>query len=666
MTYLDDTFNAGGHLAQALEGYKRRDGQVLYAQQVDRAITGRLPILAEGPTGTGKSVGYLVPAIYHAITNRRRALVVTSNIALQEQLVTKDLPMLAEALPWRFTFALVKGRSNYLCLEKAEEEEAGRSGDLFGGKDLDEQRNAITTWAALTQTGDVSELPFEPNYQVWGRFSVGPDECHGSDCPFYDDCWANKALRRAADAHVIVTNYHLLFAHLQVMAKIGKSIVLPEYDVLILDEGHRAADIARDFFGFEIREGSFKWVAQRLDAKRKSWLEAQGNAYLAALGTYRRSPRYNKRLREANAIDSSAVVAALREAEGILHRQSEAEADQVARSELRKRSRRAGELAGWIEEATTLGNPDVVYYVDVDQRSGRVALCSKPIDVAPMLAERIFADTPTVIVTSATLTTDGTFSHVAAALGVPDRRLEVQAEAPFKWDEQCLLVLPKVADPTSPHFADEVATTLVRVVELARGRTLGLFTSYRNLGLAHERLAAAGLPYRVMRQGDLPRTTLVEEFKRDVSSVLLGTESFWQGVDVPGEALSCVVVDKLPFGQMDDPVLDAIKERDPGGWFANYYVPEAIIALRQGVGRLIRSEADYGVVVLLDARLTTKPYGARFLRSLPKMVKSRDLGVIRSFLDDTARARGQAVPDDAPAARDPEAPPPLGDLDIPF
>lgn len=639
MSYVEDTFNMGGHLGLALPGYAPRKGQIDYAKAVDLAIEHKRHLVAEGPTGTGKSFGYLVPATYHAVHNQRRVIVVTSNIALQEQLITKDLPVLAEALPWKFTYAMLKGKNNYLCIERYEKEKLSNQRCLDPSEE--QAREEILTWGAFTRDGDKNCLPRVPPDSVWRDFSVSPDDCKGKHCAFFRDCFSVRAKERAHAAHVLVTNYHIFFAHLQVKEDTGRELVLPAMDVVILDESQDAAEIARDFFGFQLRPGTFKWLARDLPAKERDLLEATGSAFCSRLAAYSRTPEYSRRLKAREPVQWRDLSTLLQDAESRYAHLAAGEEDPGVRAQQKQRGDKACELAEQLEEAMTLSDPEKVYYIDRFEH-GSAALRSKPVNISERLGKLLFGAAPTAVVTSATLAVNGGFDHVIEELGMGDCD-GIVVESPFKWENQALLILPQgLPEPTAPAFQSAMATTIAHVVDLARGRTLALFTSYRNLNAAYDRLKDMDCEYPLLKQGDLPRTTLVEEFKVR-SSVLLGTDSFWQGIDVPGEALSCLVVDKLPFPTPDDPVLDLLTERDPHGWFKKYSLPRAILKLRQGVGRLIRTPEDLGVVVLLDTRLVTKGYGKQVLGSLPKMPVQRNLGAIRGFLDGEIRASEELI-----------------------
>ena len=641
MSYIDDVFGPTGLLAAALPGYKVRAGQVELARSIDTVLGEGGVLLAEAPTATGKSLAYGVPAAWHAAHNARRVVIVTANIALQEQLVGKDLPLLARVLPWPFTFALAKGINNYLCNDRLDEATA----DLLmstgsEGAEVQTQWAQIVAWAARTEKGDVSELPFEPLSVIRPRFTTGSDECLGAACPRKVGCHALASRQEAKRAQVVVTNYHLYFADLALKAQ-GAEGVLPPYDVAVLDEGHKAADIARDFYGSRTTAGALRWATRHLRGRRgvaaidnelQAKLALETERYFRALGAYAQTDDYYARLRKESPVAWDRLVTLLAEAEKKLRKASvELPIPGEKKQELRQAADKCALHAASIGQAMKLEDArNFIYFIE-SQGDSRVALMSAPIVVADRLRADLFEKVRSVVVTSATLTTGGTFDFLRQEMGA-DGGEEMIAESPLDWEHQALLVLPGgIPEPNDKSFGSSMAEALLDVVHLARGRTLALFTSYRMLDLAHKRLLAADLPYRVLRQGEAPRLALLKAFKEDVHSVLLGTESFWTGVDVPGEACSVVCIDRLPFESPADPLIDAVCERDRNA-FKRFLVPRAILAFRQGVGRLIRTESDRGVVVCFDRRVVDKGYGRSFLRSLPPMKQRRDLEAVREFL----------------------------------
>lgn len=639
MDHVEAVFGAGGLLAARLPGYEARAGQLSLARAVDGAMREGRHVLAEAPCGTGKSLAYGVPAVFHARTRGRRVAIATANIALQEQLVGKDLPFLREVLPWPFTFAILKGRANYLCPDRRADTVARRNLD---GLSAAERRQAedILAWSETTVAGDVSELPFVPPARVWSRFSVSADECRGEACALVEQCPYEHARARAWTADIVVTNYHLLFAHLALREQIGQDVVLPPFDLLVCDEAHEAADIARDFHGFSVSEMAIRRLAGRAEdaghERLADLLRREAGEFFHLLACHARSKAYAGRLRRAGVVSAEA----LREALGSLVAVAEARAEderlsRKARAEARTTSRLAETAAARLIEATEIADPNKVYWIEIDAKE-RPHLKAKPIDVGPILRTSLFERTGSVVLVSATLATGGRFDFVRRELGVPEETAELVAETPFVFETQALLIVPEdLPDPREPGFPEAVASVMKHVIDACGGRTLGLFTSYRVMNAVHEHISGNG--HRVLRQGDLPRQELTRIFKDDVASVLLGTDSFWTGIDVPGEALTALVIDKLPFPHPEDPLIDAICERNPAA-FRTCLLPRAIITLRQGVGRLIRTRADHGVVVLLDRRVADKAYGREILRSLPPMRSSRRLTSIPRFLEEAGRA----------------------------
>ncbi len=535
------------------------------------------------------------------------------------------------------------------------------------GYDAREQWGEIVRWGSTTKTGDLSELPFEPLPMLRTKFTTSADDCTGKACPRFEDCHAEKAKKLVAGARVVVTNYHLFFASLAMQKEFGKGL-LPPADIVIMDEAHKAADVARDFFGFRFTAGSVRWACRlltppktqgkkksalpMLDAELKEKVLELADAFFAELLTLAQSEKYFARLTEPHASSTWQMLHA-----GLLDvkrcYEGAASTELLARdrkSEVRKAARKAGILAAQLKQAMLApgsgevdegGTENAVFFLELYGRAPELkcALCSKLIDVAPVLQSELFeaSTTRSAIITSATLATrdpkKGGFDWIQGELGAYDAR-ELQTPSPFDFRRQALLVIPEgLPDPSARDFADRIAEHVLQAVEQARGRTLGLFTSYKGLEAAHALVKRRlGDRYLILRQGEAPRTQLIKRFRENVSSVLLGTESFWAGVDVPGESLSCVVIDRIPFETPNDPIVDAMSERLGKKYFKEIAIPRAAIKLRQGFGRLIRASGDRGCVVLLDRRLTDKPYGRLLLASLPETARSRSLQDVGRFL----------------------------------
>jgi ATP-dependent DNA helicase DinG len=686
-SYIDEVFGPGGLFAEAFPGYEARQGQVELSRMVEEAMRDGWPAMGEGPCGTGKGMAYGVPAAWHALHRRKKVLIVTANIALQEQLVTKDLPLLQRILPWLhpvlgrpFSFALLKGRSNYLCHSQLNLRDADINDFAFLKRATPEDEVAverIREWAKTTETGDVSELPFIPAKHVWSRFAISSDDCKGRGCQFYKEgrCLPARAIEDAANADIVVTNYHLLFAHLAVRSMTGMDLVLPGFHLLVMDEAHEAADIARDFFGFMVTEGSVRklaaWVKKEGGGNDPDLAEdmmSLAKAFFERVAAYAASDRYRRRLRIGgyascgsliDKIDQAARLAEKRMAGGGVKQPGQSAQQTMAElavpgcytppdehdkkisdddAEARNALRRARKLAMDISEAVALDDPNKVYWIETDERGPKIK--AKVIDVSSQIASELYGEhnesvkesvrIESVVMVSATMTTSSNFEFVRREMGVPDIALEIIAESPFDFERQGLMVVPQALPiPAAPEFPGAVAMVVERVIDDVGGRTLGLFTSYRIMNIVHDHIVRGR--HRVLRQGEMPRTDLARVFKSDVASVLLGTESFWTGIDVPGEALTAVVIDKLPFPNMDDPFIDFVCAHDTEA-FKNVLIPRAAMLLRQGVGRLIRSQTDIGVVVICDRRLVEKPYRHSFIASLPPMHRSRELGDVRRFL----------------------------------
>ena len=627
MTYLDEVFGVGGLLARRFRGYAPRAGQLQLAHAVDRAFTDDRHLLGEAPCGTGKSVAYAVPAIWHAVHRERKVVIATANIALQDQLVRKDLPLLREILPWPFRFAVLKGRQNYLCRARLDEvvELRRRSAPLPFPIAETDGFDRLAAWAEQTKTGDQADLGFTPPGRLWSEVSTSSDDCHGSSCRYADACFSNEARANAADAHVVVTNYHLLFAHLQLRMLTGRDLLLPTFDAVICDEAHEMADVARTTFGWDMSvrttRGFIRDAAKWTDAAP---LAATSEAFFAALAG--RSPAAQERVASTACSESEALCQSLDAIdEGLEHAPAEGDEQQAAVEALRRRART---IRDRIAEGASPVDSDRVYWLERER--GHVRLCARPVDVAPMLRGLLFKQVRTACLVSATLTANRRFDFIRSETGIPRTAVELKVDSPFDFRSQAVLLLPKdLPRPGHASFADAVIDTVERVVDAAEGRTLGLFTSHRMVELVHDRLRRG--KHRVLKQGDLPKADLLRIFRDDVSSVLLGTTSLWTGVDVPGEALSALVIDRLPFPRPDDPVLTILQERDPDS-FGKHVLPRTAILLQQGVGRLIRSVTDRGVVVLLDRRIRDKAYGRYLLGSLPPMPIDSSLEFIRPFL----------------------------------
>ena len=626
---VDEVFGPKGLIAQKNPRYEPRLGQVRLSKAIAAALVGEHHFMGEGPCGIGKSKAYGVPAA-HLARHGKKVLIVTESIALQEQLVGTDLPALRDELGWPFKVGVMKGKSNYVCVDQLDNLGEGIPGDI-----RDEERHAyqlVHAWALTSKRGDKSELPIKPPDAVWSKFTMPTGDCPGKRCSEYIRCHSKVARDEAAQADILVTNYHMLFLN---MAYGGT--LLPASDVVILDEAHAAADVARDVLGFSIGAGAFK--------KFPAYAERQGNATIArmiregvneffhTLLRFHDSDQYKSLLRWPAPFGADKLV------EGL-----EAFAGTFAKSPL---ADAALDRAAKLKASLALEDENLVYSIQVTERPNgfgppirRASLRAQYVNPGPALSSMLWGSYKSVVAVSATITTDGRFDFARRELGAPSGTSELVVETPFAFDRQALLVIPptsELPEPNDERFPRVAAKKLVEAIEASDGRTLALFTSYRALHAAYDAVVAAVAKWpeakrpRIMRQGEAPTQLLIRDFKLDHRSVLLGVTSLWTGIDVQGQALTTVVIDKLPFGSPDDPVTIRLSESDPQS-FGNYTVPKSILLLRQGVGRLIRSTSDVGAIVLLDKRVTTKSYGSRFLRSLPTMRRGTSAAQIKTFL----------------------------------
>jgi len=670
-SYLREAFGPGGWLAKAAGGsYEVREGQLQLAAAVDQAFARRVPAFLEGPCGTGKSFAYLIPGIVHALGRRQASgraaplLVSTASIALQEQLVATDLPRLQQALPQRFTFALLKGRANFLCNDAV----GAATVPYRATAEETEQLRQIKRWAEHTPTGDKSELPFVPVERLWKRVTVDGDDCKGKDCPQRDACHFERARQAAAGADVLVVNHHLLCADLAVRAAYPGVSILPEAAALVVDEAHELADVARDFFGATLTPHVVKRLAryaEEFDAADPADVTAAGEAYFAdlralaeaheraELGEHRRSIYSVKRpLDDGREVAGAAAFAdhvarlargaaqELKELDEAEKERGLSDAERDARAKHRTASRRFGKVARWLERLHGEPDPNVAAWLELqppdDRGERRFALEARQVDVTPALqslAERVKA----LVLTSATLTVAGSFEHLQGETGIaPAIALEVAS--PFDFRARCLVVTPdRMPLPDAPDWPAACAQVIKKLVAAADGRTLALFSSKKNLERVFA-LVATTSDRAWLKQGALPSRQLASAFKRDPRAVLFGLKSFWTGIDVPGDSCVAVFVDRIPFPQREDPIIRKLHAQHGTAAFERVDLPRALMQLRQGFGRLIRARSDYGVVVFGDRRVVTKGWGRRVWQSLPACARGRSSAEVGAFL---ARFRQQ-------------------------
>lgn len=638
---LEAVFDEGGALARALDGFEPRAGQREMAAAVARTLAQGGTLLVEAGTGTGKTLAYLVPAVL----SRRRVLVSTGTKNLQEQVFFKDLPALREALGIPFTAAYMKGRSNYLCLHRFD---AFKERPVFRSLGERMYLEVVQEWAASTDTGDRAELSELPeDLSFWNDIAATAEQCLGSECPQYQQCYVTRMRQTAAAADIVIVNHHLLCADAAVRhSSFGE--VIPECHAAIIDEAHQLEDVATQYFGFAVSTYRFDELVH--DAKRVVGggvafepatarqlhddlvrLDDHARSFFQALEETRRRAtqdersRFTPRMAERIWEPGAALVQALESLEATIR---------LARDvpeELLSIARRVSDIRDQLAQLLRADDPEYVFFVEVRGRG--VFLRAAPIDVSGVVRELLIDRMAATVLTSATLAVNGAFDYVRSRLGLRGAG-ELQLPSEFDFASQAVLYLPRqMPDPRSPAFLEATAGEVLEILRRTRGRAFVLFTSYA--ALREVRVMLEGrLPYPILVQGTAPRTALLQQFRERGNAVLLATASFWQGVDVAGEALSCVIIDKLPFASPGDPVtaarIDAINTAG-GNAFADYQVPLAILSLKQGLGRLIRTRRDRGVLAILDPRVRTMGYGARFLAALPPAPITHRLDDVERF-----------------------------------
>ncbi len=644
---MEDVFGPNGLIARYHPNYEYRPGQIEMADSVHQTLTDGGIALIEAGTGTGKTLAYLLPALAAG----RRVIVTTATKNLQEQLANKDIPFLQDIIPRKFKAICMKGRANYVCLHKLKKAEQM---PMLNGMEEVDYFDEIRRWAGETPTGDRAELIDLPeNLSFWPQIDARAESCIGQKCPEFDNCFITQMRREAMEADVVIVNHHLFFADLGLRGG-DYGQVIPDYTSVIFDEAHEIENVAASYFGtsvsnFRIADliqdaqklpltepdqasdliKALARLSQRADA---FWLSFRGASLEDRSRRFSRLPNdsaqesrfpipedFFARVRPDNQYETTAAGEAYIGLANAINRiAATLSVVKNAPPELDNLLRRAESLKFDLELIVEGAQPGFVYWCE--KRGRAVFLHATPIDVSGILNEKLFQHLHSAVLTSATLTAGNSFDFIKSRLGIADAR-EVMIESHFDYEQQAVLYLPQgMPDPRSHDFLEASADEIVQILHTTQGRAFVLFTSLTSMRETYE-IVRDHVDFPVFIQGQGSKAGLLERFRKTEGAVLFATSSFWQGVDVQGEALSCVIIAKLPFAVPTDPVVAARQkylDENGGNSFYDYSVPEAIIALKQGLGRLIRSSNDRGVLSILDPRIRTKAYGKLFIRSLPQ------------------------------------------------
>ncbi len=662
MSVIKEYFGKEGRAVDLMDSFEFRPQQIDMGEAVERAFNDGSHLMVEAGTGTGKSLAYLVPAAIWAAKYNKKVVISTYTKTLQQQILNKDIPFMREALGIPFRYALCVGYGNYLSLRRM-----GRAAqtEMFKESKESRQRQEIFDWSETTRTGDRMELPFEVMANVWEDMGRQKELCMGKKCPTYRDCFYFKARKKWFGSHLLIVNHHLFFANIA-----SGGGVLPQYDAVIFDEAQNIEEAASQFLGMDLSNSGIGFFLDRLynprtqkgiltrlesgssgDTLPRRVVRVQEAAHTFFSEIFETYGFRNRSIRfyEPPPIENHLFIP-LKELEDSLKSYGETLQSEEDRLEISSAATRCSEFSQALQFFLHQSLEEFVYWLEISQmrRGSKAVLRGVPIDISAELKRQVFNKTDTVIMTSATLSANGKFDYSKSRLGC-DPQEELILDSPFDYPNQSLLYIPKDLPEPSEETEKYIPAISRRIWDLifaSGGRTFVLFTSYDALNRVYKEIEEISAKFPLIKQGEMPAAKMIEEFKKK-PSVILATNSFWQGVDVPGEALQSVIITKLPFDVPTDPITEARMEsfrKQNKNPFKHYQLPRAIIQLKQGFGRLIRKQTDIGVASILDARLVNRSYGKQFIESLPDSKRTNDLESVKEFFRNNGSTQEEFPP----------------------
>ncbi len=625
--HIEKYLGPDGCLSKNIKGFENRSSQVKMAETIMQAIHNDLPAIIEAGTGTGKTFGYLIPLIL----SKKKSVISTSSKTLQEQIFYKDIPILTKALGINIDVLIMKGRKNYLCLHRYNQSVSGS----FAKREISIHKAKLNKWLKKTKFADRSELSWlNDGDPIWDSISSTSEQCLGAKCVHYKDCYLNTLRKEANKSQLIIVNHHLFFADLMVK-KEGYNAIFPHFEVAVFDEAHNIEEIATTYFGKRLSTRQLIDLADEVDKEIKKNELLESDSLKTALIDLRVEAENIKYI--FNSLDvkgwlSKEIVENIKKIVGekIKHCLKTIQETEKIPSHFILRTEK---IINLFENILSSDDSNICAWYEKRKKS--IVLYTSPLDITENMRELLYNDAGALIFTSATLSTNGNFKYIRSRLGVPENALEGIYPSHFLFDKQTVMYIAKdLPLPSDPNFSDKISQRIIDILKISSGRALVLFTSYYNMNKTYQSIMGK-IPYTIFKQGDIPKLILLEKFKKDTHSVLLATKSFWQGVDFPGETLTSLIIDKLPFDSPGEPLvasrINSIKECK-GNPFFEYQLPSAIISLKQGLGRLIRKSNDIGVLSILDKRMKTAPYHKVIIRSLPNIPLIYDLSKMETFL----------------------------------